>query len=249
MIPVHHDPHFIFHFADDRIIPRFHVEGVEVGRRVSVFRIDASTGERLGRLASALVGEAGWVDLADPIIMRTGEAFIAVPESAPIMRPEVSADHVAIFEVNRLAFGQPAEARLADSLRDGGHVRVSLIAEKDGQVVGHILFSDLPIITKAETIPALALAPLAVHPDFQRQGIGSALVRVGLELCRNQGHRIVTVLGHPNFYPRFGFSAKLAESVSSPFGGGEAWMALEFAAGSLKDVVGRAEYPPPFRNL
>ena len=94
-----------------------------------------------------------------------------------IIRPETSADHEAIRYVNRLAFGQDDEARLVDALRVSGYVRASLVAEKAGQVVGHILFSDLPIITQAETVPALALAPMAVLPDFQNQGIGSTLVR------------------------------------------------------------------------
>lgn len=80
MIPLYHDSHFTFRFADDRIIPRFHLEGVEAGRRVNVFKIDPGTGERLGLLATATVGEGGWVDLAEPIIMRAGEGFVAVPE-------------------------------------------------------------------------------------------------------------------------------------------------------------------------
>ena len=74
------EPHFTFRFADDRIIPRFHLEGVEAGRPVAVFKIDPATGERLGLLATATVGEGGWVDLPEPIIVRAGEAFIAVPE-------------------------------------------------------------------------------------------------------------------------------------------------------------------------
>ena len=82
MLPLYEDPWFTFRFADDRIIPRFHLEGVEAGRRVSVFKIDPGTGERLGLLATATVGEGGWVDLAEPIIVRAGEAFVAVPEQA-----------------------------------------------------------------------------------------------------------------------------------------------------------------------
>ena len=81
MRPLYEDPHFTFRFADDRLIPRFHLEGVEAGRRVSVFRIDPGTDERLGLLATATVGEAGWVEMAEPIIVQAGEAFIAVPES------------------------------------------------------------------------------------------------------------------------------------------------------------------------
>ena len=80
MLPLYHDPHFTFRFADDRIIPRFHLEGVEARRRVSVFWIDAVTSERLGLLATAIVGDGGWVALTEPIMVRAGEAFIAVPE-------------------------------------------------------------------------------------------------------------------------------------------------------------------------
>lgn len=80
MIPIHQDPHFIFRFADDRIIPRFHLEAIEAKRHICVFKIDSNTGERLGLLATATVGEDGWVDLRQPIIVQAGEAFIAVPE-------------------------------------------------------------------------------------------------------------------------------------------------------------------------
>jgi hypothetical protein len=83
MLPLYHDPHFVFRFADDRVVPRFHLEGVPVGQRVSVFKIDSRAGERLALLATATVGEGSWVDLSEPVIVRAGETFIAVPESAP----------------------------------------------------------------------------------------------------------------------------------------------------------------------
>jgi putative acetyltransferase len=162
------------------------------------------------------------------------------------VRPEVPADHEAIRHVNRLAFGQDDEARLVDALRDGGFLRVSLVAERAGRVVGHILFSDLPIITGTGTAAALALAPMAVLPELQNQGAGSALVQKGLEACRQQGHRVVVVLGHSHFYPRFGFSAKLAAHLESPFSGSESFMAVELVPGALDGVVGRVQYPPPF---
>jgi putative acetyltransferase len=167
----------------------------------------------------------------------------------PLIRPETTADHEAIRHVNRLAFRQHVEARLVDALRDGGYILASLVAERDEQVVGHILFSDLHIVTEAGTVPALALAPLAVLPEVQNQGIGSALVRRGLEVCKEQGHRIVVVLGHPHFYPRFGFSAKLASALASPFGGGDSWMALELVPGALDQVSGQVVYPAPFEPL
>jgi hypothetical protein len=80
MRPLYEDPHFTFRFADDRLIPRFHLEGVDAGRQVAVFKLDPGTGERLGLLATATVGEGGWVDLTEPIIVWAGEAFVAVPE-------------------------------------------------------------------------------------------------------------------------------------------------------------------------
>ena len=162
-----------------------------------------------------------------------------------VIRPETPNDQDAIRHVNRLAFGQDEEAVLVDALRAGGFVRLSLVAENEGQVVGHILFSELPIITERGVVPSLALAPLAVLPDFQRLGIGSELVRRGLDFCRRHGHRIVIVLGHPEYYHRFGFSAESARSLLSPFAG-EAWMAMELVPGSLNGVSGRVEYPPPF---
>jgi hypothetical protein len=82
MIPLYHDPHFTFRFADDRIIPMFHLEGIEAGQRASVFKIDPTTGERMGLLAMATVGEGGWVELHQPIIVRAGDAFVAVSEPA-----------------------------------------------------------------------------------------------------------------------------------------------------------------------
>jgi putative acetyltransferase len=166
-----------------------------------------------------------------------------------LIREETDRDHEAVRLVNRLAFGKDAEARLVDALRDGGFSRVSLVAEQDGQVVGHILFSDLSNVTASGTVAALALAPMAVLPGFQRQGIGSALVRRGLEVCRERGHRIVVVLGHADFYPRFGFSAKLAARLESPYGGGPSHMAAELVPGALDGVAGKVVYSPPFRDL
>jgi hypothetical protein len=80
MKPLYEDPHFTFRFADDRIIPRFHLDGVEAGRRVEVFKIDPGTGERLGLLVRTTVGKGGWVDLPEPIVVKGGDAFVAVPK-------------------------------------------------------------------------------------------------------------------------------------------------------------------------
>jgi hypothetical protein len=83
MIPLYHESHFTFRFADDRIIPRFHLEAVEIGRCVSVYRMDPETGERLSRIATAIAGEGGWVDLPEPILVRAGDGFVAVPDAGP----------------------------------------------------------------------------------------------------------------------------------------------------------------------
>jgi putative acetyltransferase len=167
-------------------------------------------------------------------------------QTVPLIRPETVTDHDAIRQVNRLAFGQDAEAQLVEALRDGGYVRASLVAEKDGQIVGHVLFSDLPIVADFGTVPALALAPMAVSPECQNQGIGSSLMRRGLEVCKEQGHRIIVVVGHPHFYERFGFSSKMAASLDSPFSGRESFMAIELVPGALDGVAGWVQFPPPF---
>jgi putative acetyltransferase len=165
------------------------------------------------------------------------------------IRGETVADRQAIRLLNCAAFETAAEAQLVDALRDGGFVEISLVAEEDGRIIGHILFSQLPIMTSAGTVATVSLAPMAVQPSHQRQGVGSRLVEAGLKMCREQEHLIAVVLGHPNFYPRFGFSAQLAQPLESPFGDGEAWMAMELVPGSLAGVAGRVEYPPPFQTL
>ena len=166
----------------------------------------------------------------------------------PIVREEIAADHDSIREVNRIAFGGNLEAELVERLRSSGVVVASLVAIENDEIVGHILFSELPIETDQSLIGAVSLAPMAVDPKYQRRGIGSALVRQGLESCRNRGKSIVVVVGHPEYYPRFGFSAELAKNLYGPFSGA-AWMALELKAGALENVKGTVRYPEAFRVL
>ena len=138
------------------------------------------------------------------------------------------------------------ESALVDRLRDEGHAMISLIAELDTRVVGHILFSRMWIRTQSGLVEAVALAPVAVLPEHQRRGIGGRLIRHGLELIRAQGEKIVIVVGHPNYYPRFGFSTEKARCLKSPFPA-DAFMAMELVAGALEDVKGAVVYAPPFR--
>ena len=106
-----------------------------------------------------------------------------------MIREEAADDLETIRTVHRLAFDGDEEARLVDALRAEGYVRASFVAEAEGRVIGHIMFSDLPILTPDAMIPALSLAPLAVIPRKQRQGVGSALVREGIQYCRTHGHQ------------------------------------------------------------
>lgn len=165
------------------------------------------------------------------------------------IRPEDATDEVAIHHLHREAFEAPDEAHLVDALRTGGFVEVSMVATAGDQVVGHILFTRVPVATEDGEVPSLSLAPMAVLPGFQNQGIGSALVEAGLEACREGGHGFVHVLGHPPFYPRFGFSADLAKPLRSKFGGGDAWMARELVPGALEGVVGEIRWTKPFLDL
>lgn len=155
-----------------------------------------------------------------------------------IVRTETTADHAAIRAVNQAAFGTPAEADLIEALRADGSVLLSLVAGEP--VAGHILFSRIHI---AET-PAVALAPLAVTPASQRQGIGSQLVRHGLDLLHRANERIVLVLGHPDYYPRFGFT-QAGPALEHPFPR-EVFMTLALTPNALDGVRGRVIYPPPF---
>ncbi|HUJ51842.1 MAG TPA: N-acetyltransferase, partial [Bryobacteraceae bacterium] len=147
--------------------------------------------------------------------------------------------------VNQAAFGRSDEADLVDKLRADGHALISLVAELEDSVAGHLLFSRMWIRTAGGLISAVALAPVAVLPEHQHQGIGGLLIRHGLELLRARGERIVIVAGHPGYYPRFGFSSDQAKLLESPFPR-EAFMAMELCAGALDGIGGPVVYPPAF---
>ncbi len=164
-----------------------------------------------------------------------------------IIRNEHRGDLSQVKLVHRRAFGRDAEARVVERLHEDGEVIVSLVAARDGLIVGHALFSRLPIETEVGDIGAAALGPIAVLPEWQRRGIGSALVRRGLEECQLRGCAAVVVLGHPEYYPRFGFSAARAAALQAPYSG-EAFLALELVPGVLARG-GVVRYPAAFQSV
>jgi putative acetyltransferase len=165
------------------------------------------------------------------------------------IRNEEAKDLAAVHDLNVSAFGSPAEGDLVDVLREQAHPHVSMIAESGGMVLGHILFSPVSL-TGHPDLKIMGLAPMAVLSEYRNGGIGSRLVRAGLEQCRELGSGAVAVLGHPGYYPRFGFTP------SARFGIGceddapeEAFMLLELVPGYLRGKSGTIRYHAAFRNI
>ena len=167
-----------------------------------------------------------------------------------VIRGEKEGDRQGVRRVNETAFGQPAEADLVDALRSAGAAEGSLVAEADGQIVGHILFSPVSIAEAGESLIIAGLAPMAVLPSYQRRGIGSLLVKQGLEDCRKAGVQAVVVLGHPDYYPRFGFRRASYWGLQNEFGApDEAFMALELTSNALSGSAGMVRYHPAFKAI
>ncbi|MGB9176589.1 MAG: N-acetyltransferase [Methanoregula sp.] len=165
------------------------------------------------------------------------------------IRAERPEDIDAIFEVNYQAFAQDGEARLVSALRhDGDYLQeLSLVAVSGDRIIGHILFPPITIVSDTAETKALALAPLSVHQDYQCIGIGTALIEEGLKECQRLGHRIVIVVGHPLYYPKFGFTAARDFRINAPFPcPDEAFMALPLTSGALDGISGTVRYPLAF---
>lgn len=166
--------------------------------------------------------------------------------SEPVSVEPVTPDrHAAIDALDRQAFGGPYEAELVAKLRRDGLVFAELAALDGDRLLGHILFSRLDVEVGGRRVEAAALAPMAVAADRRGQGIGGALIRGGIEACRRMGIAVVIVLGHPDYYPRFGFSAARARHLATPFPG-PAFMALELQPGCLDGGGGSVTYPHAF---
>lgn len=165
------------------------------------------------------------------------------------IRCETRADHEAIHALVHAAFEQLDEAQLVDALRAAGRVVLSLVAELEGRVVGHVLLSRCDIVDGDDRHPCLALAPVAVSPDLQRAGIGQALVREAVARASADSGSFVAiiVLGHPEYYPRFGFERADGHGIACPFEApAEAFMVLPLRPGALAGLCGVVEYAPEF---
>jgi putative acetyltransferase len=164
------------------------------------------------------------------------------------IRAETETDRAAIFEVEKAAFGQAAQAQLVDALRGAAEPHISLIAERAGRVVGHIFFS--PVSFESPTAPcACQLSPLAVLPTVQRAGIGSVLIQQGLAVCSSIGWTAVFLLGNPSYYSRFGFQMAVDQELTHSGPDGEYLQYLELERRALSAVSGEVFFHPVFDDF
>ncbi len=167
-----------------------------------------------------------------------------------VIRHEQPEDIAVIHQIVAQAFGRAAEANLVDALRRNGKGILSLVADDNGRVIGHILFSPVVIEDGERLVSGIGLAPLAVSPERQNEGIGSLLVEQGLREGREAGHPFVVVLGHPNYYPRFGFVPASRYNVKSEYDvRDEVFMIQELQQGSLLGIAGTAKYQNEFNEV
>jgi putative acetyltransferase len=165
------------------------------------------------------------------------------------IRAERENDRDAVYAINAAVFATPAEAALVDALREQAQPVISLVAVENGHIVGHIMFSPVSL-SAASDLKIMGLAPMAVVAQQQHKGIGSALVRAGLERCRQLGFEAVVVLGHAEYYPRFGFVPASRFGIDSEYEvPDEVFMAMELQPGALHGKTGRVKYHFVFSSL
>ncbi len=164
------------------------------------------------------------------------------------IREERREDTHAIRLVHEQAFAGPTEANLVHMLRMGNKAPVSLVAADGEKVVGHILFSPITIDPPVPSIRGIGLAPIAVVPGYQEQGIGGRLVQEGLRACHRQRYDVVVVLGDPHYYSRFGFVRARTYGLENEYGADDEFMVMELRAGRLKQVHGTVRFQAEFRE-
>jgi putative acetyltransferase len=164
------------------------------------------------------------------------------------IREEQPGDDAAIRNLTTLAFGGPNEAQIIDALRSACPGLISLVAVEDGRIIGHILFSPVTLKRTRDTISGMGLGPMAVLPEYQRRGIGTDLVRHGLARLREEGCPFVIVLGHPDYYPRFGFMPASLYGLTSQWEGvpDEAFMVMIIDDDCMNGVHGMVRYRDEF---
>ena len=166
------------------------------------------------------------------------------------IRLETAVDAPNVFAVETAAFGRPAEAELVEKLQQAGVDTISLVALLDNALVGHVLFSPVTVKSDEGEFTAVALGPVAVSPDHQKESIGSALCRQGLEACREAGYELAFVLGHPSYYPRFGFTPSAPHGLRCQFDvPDEVFMVRELVPGALQNKRGTVYYHPLFSGV
>lgn len=174
-----------------------------------------------------------------------------VSDSDIEIRHEDQGDYTGIRMVNDLAFGQPDEGKMIEKLRHNPRFvpQLSLVALCDGRIVGHILFFPISISSADHRETSLSLAPMAVHPDYQKKGIGGRLVEEGMAVARSLGFQSIIVLGHAGYYPRFGFQPASKWGIRPPLEApDEAFMAMELSDNSLQGQAGVVEYPREYED-
>jgi putative acetyltransferase len=168
------------------------------------------------------------------------------------IRQEVDTDFQNVYELISASFGRENEAKLVDNLRVSNALvpALSLVALINNKIVGHILLSKIVIINDYQTeFESLALAPLSVEPEYQKRGIGSTLIKAGIEKAKELNFKSVIVLGHKAYYPKFGFMPADKWSIKAPFTvNRESFMAIELVTDGLKNVSGIVKYPKEFDN-
>ncbi len=165
------------------------------------------------------------------------------------IRPEELKDHIDVYAVNAAAFKTPAEANLVEVLRKEARPYISIVAEESGKIVGHILFTPMTMPGQ-DGLMIMGLGPLAVVPEQQKKSVGSALIKAGLERCRELGYGAVVVLGHKGYYPRFGFIPSVNYGITCEYDvPPEAFMVLELVPGYLNSAEGIIHYHAVFKNV
>ncbi len=166
------------------------------------------------------------------------------------IREDKLADTESIWNINAEAFETEAEANLVNALRDSGCTFISLVAETDNKAVGHILFTPVKLTGIENKLKLIGLAPMAVLEQHQNKGIGSKLVKAGIEHCKSKGYDAIVVLGHPSYYPKFGFVPSITYGIKSEYEvPDEAFMVLELVPNSLKDYNGIIKYHDLFNSV